>query len=173
MALFNGNIIGAPLKEIIPYPVSFDWYSVSQSAASGGFTCDVCEVVVYALQELLQTDAAEDDIINVAINICIDLQIEDKNVCESIVPLYKVSRYKLVRCYYYCCCCCCLFLQTEVLTVVDKVALKPSEACGILLGDGCGTPYDPYNQNWTVPLPIIPKPPINPIPAPAVCFLID
>ncbi len=65
--------------------------------------------------------------------------------------------------------CFIVVFQTEVLTVVDKVALKPSEACSILLGNGCGSSYDPFNQNWTVPLPNTPKPPPKAIQPPAVC----
>ena len=61
-----------------------------------------------------------------------------------------------------------IFLQTEFITVLDKVALKPSEACGVLIGDGCGSPYNPLDQNWTIPLPTVPKPPVVPIKPPAV-----
>lgn len=58
--------------------------------------------------------------------------------------------------------------KDEVLTVVREVALKPSEACGILIEDECGSPYDPKNQNWTIPLPNVPKPPVIPITPPPV-----
>ncbi len=54
------------------------------------------------------------------------------------------------------------------MTVLSEVALKPSEACGVLIGDGCGSPYNPLDQNWTVPLPAVPKPPVVPIQPPAV-----
>ena len=55
-----------------------------------------------------------------------------------------------------------------MLTVLDAVALKPSEACGVLLGKGCGSPYDPFNQNWTVSFPSVKKPPVSPIRPPLV-----
>ena len=39
------------------------------------------------------------------------------------------------------------------------IALGPEEICGILIGGGCGHPYDPQKQNWTVTLSDKPKPP--------------
>ncbi len=87
---FIGCTVGAPVRKLIRYPTGFDLNSVGQFAA-GGLTCDVCETVVAVLQQLFQTGTAEDDIVNIAINICIDLKIEDRNVCESIIPLFKVN----------------------------------------------------------------------------------
>jgi len=36
-----------------------------------------------------------------------------------------------------------LLLQTEALYVFTAVALGSEEICGILIGGGCGHPYDP------------------------------
>ena len=54
------------------------------------------------------------------------------------------------------------------LTVFEEVALSPSEACGLLLGNNCGSRYNPFNQKWDVPLPNTPKPPVTPTQPPAV-----
>ena len=62
---------------------------------------------------------------------------------------------------------CRLHLQTEVLTVVDQVALSPEEACGVLLGDKCTQDYDPFKQKWNILIPMG-KPPVKPIPLPKV-----
>ena len=51
--------------------------------------------------------------------------------------------------------------------MATKLVLSPKEACGLLLGDGCGDPYDPYSF-WNVTLPDVPKPPVVPPRPPAV-----
>lgn len=38
------------------------------------------------------------------------------------------------------------------------IALGPKEICGFLIGGGCGHPYDPWKQSWTVKFPDVPKP---------------
>lgn len=62
-------------------------------------------------------------------------------------------------------------MQDEVLEVIDKVALKPAELCGVLLGADCGQAYDPWDQKWDVPLPNTPKPPWLPVKPPQVFIL--
>ena len=54
-------------------------------------TCDLCEGIVAVLQQLLETNVAEDEIVKIVIAFCIDRKIEDENVCRSIVPLFKVK----------------------------------------------------------------------------------
>ena len=51
--------------------------------------------------------------------------------------------------------------------MVDRVALSPDEACGILLGDKCSQEYDPWKQQWNILIPGG-KPPVKPIPFPKV-----
>lgn len=46
------------------------------------------------------------------------------------------------------------------MTVVARLALSPSEICGIILGDSCAHVYNPL-YNWTLPLSPIPKPPVE------------
>lgn len=50
--------------------------------------------------------------------------------------------------------------QDEFVTVVSKLALSPSEICGIILGDTCAHVYNPL-YNWTLPLTPVPKPPLR------------
>ena len=49
----------------------------------------------------------------------------------------------------------------------DHTALTPREICGTILNDKCGIPYDPYHQNWSIPIPGG-KPPIKPYHPPTV-----
>lgn len=60
-------------------------------AGASGFTCDACKVVVNLLQELFAQNASEDEVAKIVISVCIDLKIEDKNVCTLIVPTFRVS----------------------------------------------------------------------------------
>lgn len=47
------------------------------------------------------------------------------------------------------------------MTVLDDVALDPEEFCGFIFGQTCGHVYNPLG-NWSVPLPLVPKPPVTP-----------
>ena len=60
--------------------------------------------------------------------------------------------------------------QVEVLTIVDKLVLNYTEACGILLGEGCAKPPPDYTAPWNVTLPSTPKPKPKPPTPPKVCF---
>ena len=55
--------------------------------------------------------------------------------------------------------------------VITRLVLSPKEACGLILGGGCGDPYDPYSF-WNVTLPDVPKPPVVPPQPPAVSPLL-
>ncbi|XP_067142127.1 sphingomyelin phosphodiesterase-like [Centruroides vittatus] len=103
-------------------------------------TCLACKFGVGILQHLVQEGKSEDEIGHFADIICTTFKIETARVCKGITNTFK----------------------NEVVQVFAKVVLSPREICGILLGDKCAKVYDPY-QNWTVPLPPIPKPPSKPI----------
>ena len=49
----------------------------------------------------------------------------------------------------------------------DHTALSTREICGTILSDKCGTKYDPFNQEWTIPVPGD-KPPLAPYQPPKV-----
>uniref|UniRef100_A0A7E4V9S7 Sphingomyelin phosphodiesterase n=1 Tax=Panagrellus redivivus TaxID=6233 RepID=A0A7E4V9S7_PANRE len=52
--------------------------------------------------------------------------------------------------------------KAQFLYVVEKLLFQPSQLCGMLMSD-CGTPFNPFSSNWTVPLPPKPDPlPENP-----------
>lgn len=56
--------------------------------------------------------------------------------------------------------------QDEVIYVFERIALSPEEVCGMVVGDVCAIPYNPWHD-WTVPLPNIPRPHV-PAPEPDV-----
>ncbi|CAL1543338.1 unnamed protein product [Lymnaea stagnalis] len=98
-------------------------------------TCDICVFITLQVQDWVSKSADVDFIIKEAIKICTVFKIEDARVCSMIVPLH----------------------QEEILYVVANLALNPNEACGIILGDTCGTPYFP-GEMWNVTFPPTPKP---------------
>ena len=58
---------------------------------TSGLTCGACKVVVSLLQELFAKETSEDEIAKIITRVCIDLKIEDENVCTLVVPTFKVS----------------------------------------------------------------------------------
>lgn len=56
-----------------------------------------------------------------------------------------------------------------MLYVFSELALSPDEACGIIIGDACSEVYNPF-EYWNITMPDVPKPSVNPIPKPKVCF---
>ena len=54
--------------------------------------CEVCKIMVDALQHLLLSNSTEDEVVDVITKLCIDLQIQDQNVCTLVVREFKVER---------------------------------------------------------------------------------
>lgn len=52
--------------------------------------CESCKIIVGVLQQLLTGNATEDEICNIIARICVDLKVEDQNVCNQIVVEFKV-----------------------------------------------------------------------------------
>ena len=55
-----------------------------------------------------------------------------------------------------------MLTQDEFIGVMEKLVLTPEEACGLIVGENCGTPYDPYTSMWNITLPNVKKPPVQP-----------
>ena len=55
--------------------------------------CESCKIIVGILQELMLQNASENEIVDVITRICIDLKIEDNNVCTLVVPEFKVYMF--------------------------------------------------------------------------------
>ena len=102
-------------------------------------TCQLCKSLFAVVQEYVERDKSEEEIAELITNFCKAFNIEDDNVCTLVVREFK----------------------DEVLTVVATVGLNAEEACGIILGPTCATPYDPFNQTWSVKMSDTPKPPVK------------
>lgn len=60
------------------------------SSPSSDLMCDACKIIVGLLDTLYQENKTEDEIVAVSTEICIDLHIEDRNVCTLVVKEFKV-----------------------------------------------------------------------------------
>ena len=111
-------------------------------------SCTACKLLTFVAQTAFLTSKIEGDLVYEARVICKELKIEDNRVCTDVISEFR----------------------NEVLTVVDKVFLSPSEVCGTLLGPSCAHKRDP-SEFWNVTVPGN-KPPIKPIPPPKVSYFL-
>ena len=112
---------------------------------SSELTCMLCKEIFVELQKLAEEGKTEDEIAKTINEFCILFKFEDETVCTLGVREFR----------------------DEVLTVINTVGLNGDEVCGIILGPSCATPYDPFNQTWSVKMPNTPKPPVTEMPLPA------
>lgn len=102
-------------------------------------SCSACKTGVGLLQHYVQNGNTKDDIVASASRFCISLKIETPRVCYGIIHL----------------------MADEVVYVIEKLVMSPSEICGFVIGDICGVPYNPYHE-WRVAFPPIQKPYVPP-----------
>ena len=62
----------------------------SVSASGSGLECDACRIIVDAIDTLFSENKTTEDIVAVITDICIELQIEDRNVCTLVVKEFQV-----------------------------------------------------------------------------------
>jgi len=98
-------------------------------------SCSACKAGVGLLQHYVDSGKSTDDIIHAATKLCMSLKIESRRVCEGLINS----------------------MAEEIIYVMARLILTADEICGFVIGDVCGTPYNPYHE-WEVPLPPIPKP---------------
>ena len=55
-----------------------------------GLTCEACKILVDTLDTMFMENKTSDDIVDVITELCVDLQIEDRNVCTLGVREFKV-----------------------------------------------------------------------------------
>lgn len=108
-----------------------------ETSIMSSMSCNACKAGVGLLQHYVQNGKTRDDIIKAASRLCMSFKIETPRVCMGIIYL----------------------MADEVVYVVEKLVMSPDEICGFLIGDICGTPYNPYHE-WRVAFPPVPKPPI-------------
>ena len=66
------------------------------SAPASAFTCDTCKAFFEFVRYLFDRGFVMDEIAKLSIDFCEDLQIEDHAVCSGIIPLFKVSEYRIL-----------------------------------------------------------------------------
>ena len=136
---FSLNSFMKPLEETNTFTAWLKRWKVSSSDG-----CEVCKLLSLLAQATFLANRIEDEVVSVAQRVCELLKIEDDRVCTQVI----------------------LEFRTEVLTVIDKVFLSPTEVCGSLFGPTCAHRRDP-NEFWNITVPGK-KPPVNPVPPPKV-----
>ena len=58
-----------------------------------GLTCDACKVIVDTLDTLYMENRTRDDIVAAITELCIELQIEDRNVCTLAIKEFEVMQH--------------------------------------------------------------------------------
>lgn len=112
---------------------------LASDTPASSILCDLCKLVVPEIKSIFESNASEDEVAKLLTDVCIDFKIEDRNVCSSIVPEFRI----------------------EVLTAFADVTLSSDTICGILFGSTCAIPDYPQHK-WNVSLPNTPKPPVKP-----------
>jgi len=110
------------------------WKEIETSVMSS-VSCGACKAGVGLLQHYVSTGRPKAEIVHAAIKLCRSLNFESPRVCEGIIHIFA----------------------DEVIYVFERIALSPDEVCGMVVGDVCAIPYNPWHD-WTVALPNIPKP---------------
>ena len=78
VACLDSGVISAPLHDRDIGDVTMD------------VLCDACETAASTLQKLVKSGVSETIIVKTAIAICDGFDIEDKYICETIVPEFRV-----------------------------------------------------------------------------------
>uniref|UniRef100_A0A914H3H8 Sphingomyelin phosphodiesterase n=1 Tax=Globodera rostochiensis TaxID=31243 RepID=A0A914H3H8_GLORO len=92
--------------------------------------CYGCRGGVELLRLMYERNATADKILGVADFVCRHFADTDSFVCNGITDQFR----------------------DEFLYVLGRLALSPGQLCALLVAN-CGTPADPFNTNWLVPLP--------------------
>ncbi|KAI6224331.1 Sphingomyelin phosphodiesterase [Aphelenchoides fujianensis] len=98
--------------------------------------CMGCRGAVEILKFLFERNATADRILDVANYICRKFADQNVVICKGITAQFRES----------------------FLYVLEQMVFRPKQLCGLLMKD-CGVPDNPFDGNWTIPLP--PKPDIN------------
>ena len=114
-------------------------HTIKEAVKGIDFGCDFCKAMTFLIQQLLVLKESQDEIAKAVTALCKVMNVEDDRVCDSIIQVFK----------------------GEVLTVLDHLALSPEQVCGVIVGDSCASPYNPFSM-WNITLPHIPKPPVVP-----------
>ncbi len=77
---------------VISAPAQGELYQTKGTLGNVGMNvlCDACETVASTLQKLVETGVSETIIAKTAVALCDEFNIEDKYICSTIVPEFKV-----------------------------------------------------------------------------------
>ncbi|XP_068600636.1 sphingomyelin phosphodiesterase [Brachionichthys hirsutus] len=105
-------------------------------------SCHLCKALFTVLDIVVLADVNEERVAHAVGKACVLLHLADERVCREITELFR----------------------DDVIQALQESFLRPTEACGVLVGPSCGK-YDIYAP-WNVTLPKVPKPPVKPVSPP-------
>ncbi|XP_053564816.1 sphingomyelin phosphodiesterase [Bombina bombina] len=153
--LFGLLIFWAPGSGF-PFSAPLDLKQLGLNYGWRNLTCPTCKILFTALDLSLEMETNMERVAAIAERVCIDLHLAEPTICHQAVQLFKKD-----------------MIMSWILSF-----LRPSEACGLLVGDSCG--HWDIGSAWNISLPSVPKPPIKPpvppqpgAPASRILFLTD
>ncbi|KAI6173119.1 Sphingomyelin phosphodiesterase [Aphelenchoides besseyi] len=103
---------------------------------SFSWKCLGCRGSVEVLKFLFERNATTERILKVAQYICHKFADQNVVICKGITAQFR----------------------EPFLYVLEQMVFRPKQLCGLIM-KGCGVPDNPFDGNWTIPLP--PKPEIE------------
>ncbi|KAI6204931.1 Sphingomyelin phosphodiesterase [Aphelenchoides besseyi] len=103
---------------------------------SFSWKCLGCRGSVEVLKFLFERNATTERILKVAQYICRKFADQNVVICKGITAQFR----------------------EPFLYVLEQMVFRPKQLCGLIM-KGCGVPDNPFDGNWTIPLP--PKPEIE------------
>ncbi|XP_068122580.1 sphingomyelin phosphodiesterase [Hyperolius riggenbachi] len=137
-------------------PLATDGPHIALQYDWANLTCTACKALFTALDISLQLESNMERVAEVMVMVCQKLHLAEPDVCEQAIQLFK----------------------KDMITAWVRSVLRPSEACGLIVGTDCG--HWDIGSDWNITLPPVPKPPLHPPVPPAqgspvsrVLFLTD
>ncbi|KRX45026.1 Sphingomyelin phosphodiesterase [Trichinella murrelli] len=118
---------------------NFFRYNASSTSVAHHSSCTLCYLLSTTAQRIYFCNRSQEQLSYLINGLCVFLRIYNSRICQGIVSVYK----------------------DEVLYVVGQLLLSPKQLCAVLI-ENCGEAYNPFKANWTVALPDVPKPPVQP-----------
>ncbi|XP_003379090.1 sphingomyelin phosphodiesterase [Trichinella spiralis] len=125
--------------EEIALETNFFRYNASSTSVAHHSSCTLCYLLSTTAQRIYFCNRSQEQLSYLINGLCVFLRIYNSRICQGIVSVYK----------------------DEVLYVAGQLLLSPKQLCAVLV-ENCGEAYNPFKANWTVALPDVPKPPVQP-----------
>ncbi|KAK0423677.1 hypothetical protein QR680_008272 [Steinernema hermaphroditum] len=111
--------------------------NVPEAPLGNSVVCRSCTLAVKGFQFIYGRKFTQDQLMNLLVFICKTFAHTDSSVCKAMGGQFR----------------------EELIYVIRELIFEPRQLCGLITSD-CGESYNPFQANWSIPLPPIPKHPI-------------